>query len=98
MKEADVIKFFAENGFGYKNDVFIGTNKYGFLPFNKSLIVGRYTEAGLLVEGIFKDSLIKKMTFDGEQVLIDIKDTIVRSDTWKPEEPLKAASDILEEK
>ena len=99
MKEADIIKFFAENGFCYDNDVFIGTNHYGFLPFNGSLLVGKYSDDGLLIEGAFKDSLIRKLIFDGEQVLIDVKDTQVRSDTWKSDDlslkaPAKPSEDI----
>ena len=75
MKEEKIIKFFAENGFGMENGVFVGSRNYAFLPFNKSLIVGRYSKKGLLVEGIFKDSQIRKIWFDRKKgVMLDVKE------------------------
>ena len=90
MKEEKIIKFFAENGFGMENGCFIGTNGYAFLPFNGSLIVGRNTKKGLFVEGLFKDTKIRKLVFDGKQVLIDVRD-----DSDKI--PLKGLKQPLEE-
>ena len=76
MKEERIIKFFAENGFGMENGCFIGSNNYAFLPFNGSLIVGKNTKKGLLVEGMFKDTWIRKLIYDPKrgEVLIDVKD------------------------
>ena len=75
MKEEKVIRFFAENGFGMENGCFIGSNNYAFLPFNGSLIVGKNTKKGLLVEGMFKDSWIRKLIYDPKKgVLIDVKE------------------------
>ncbi len=76
MKEENIINFFAQHGFGVENNMFIGSDNYAFLPFNGSLIVGRHSKEGLLVEGIFKDSWIRKLIFDAKngQVLIDVKE------------------------
>lgn len=75
MKEEKIIKFFAENGFGMENGCFVGSNRYAFLPFNGSLIVGKYSSKGLLVEGIFKDSSIRKIWFNKKTgVMLDVKE------------------------
>ena len=91
MKEEKIIKFFAENGFGMENGCFIGTNNYAFLPFNGSLIVGKNTKRGLLVEGIFKDTWIRKLLYDPKrgEVLIDVRDD-VKVPLKDPTKPLEA--------
>ena len=75
MTEQKIVDFFISNGFRLENGVFLGTNGYAFLPFNKSLIVGKNYKRGLLVEGMFKDSWIRSMRFDKKDgVLIDVID------------------------
>lgn len=75
MKEEKILKFFIENGFSMENGLYIGSRNYAFLPFNKSLIVGKYSAKGLLVEGIFKDTSIRKIWFDKKRgVMIDVKE------------------------
>lgn len=99
MKEENVIRFFAENGFGIEDNVFIGSNNYAFLPFNGSLIVGRKTDEGLLTEGVFKDSLIRSLTFDREKgvVLIDVKEEMLKPIIDPLKKGLKAEEKPLEE-
>ena len=74
MTEQKIVEFFTSHGFRCENNAFLGTNKYAFLPFNKSLIVGKISAKGLLVEGIFKDSWIQKLSMKDGQVLIGIRD------------------------
>lgn len=88
MTEQKIIEFFSSHGFRCENNVFVGTHNYAFLPFNNSLIVGKISAKGLLVEGIFKDSWIRKISMGKGQVLIDIRDDIKL--------PLKPASKPLE--
>ena len=84
MKEEKIMKFFIENGFTMENSLFLGSRGYAFLPFNGSLIVGKYSPKGLLVEGIFKDTAIRKIWLDKKNgVMIDVKEDPTLKDVEK---------------
>ncbi len=75
MTEKKIIEFFMNNGFEMENGAFLGTHGYAFLPFNNSLLIGKISKKGLLVEIMFKDSCIRKMMFDDKNgVRIDVRE------------------------